>query len=258
MSKPSWSVVLHTHSRPCGSVTYLMVSLQAHSHSWTGWKAKGRWLWVAGDHLISLFAPIDRCLMRGNHVGGPEYSAGWEPCLLIATQISKVCSSLGTVVTYSSTSWTSFSDMTLLAPLWGLKYDINLTHPWATFIIRKIDSSSWSALAERVCLGPRAVLGKTWSLQPSPRSEKEQLRGRMSGISKGGWSGFLGLSTAPTSKCGGGHSSFLKEELEGEESKVRQQLLYEAGKEIPGSISSEILLLVFALALIRCWINMMW
>lgn len=27
--------------------------------------------------LISLSAPIDHCLMRGNHLDGPEYSAGW-------------------------------------------------------------------------------------------------------------------------------------------------------------------------------------
>lgn len=74
----------------------------------------------------------------------------------------------------------------------------------------------------------------------------------MSRISRGGWSRFLGLPTAPTSKCRGGRRSFLKEELEGEESKRRQQLLYEVGKEIPGSFPSEILLLVFALDLVRC------
>lgn len=54
------------------------------------------------------------------------------------------------------------------------------------------------------------MLGRIWSLQPSPRSEKEQLSGRMSGISKGGWSGFLGLPTAPRSKCRGGHKLLPK------------------------------------------------
>lgn len=54
-------------------------------------------------------------------------------------------------------------------------------------------------------------------------------------------------------KCRGRHKpSLLKEELEGEELKNRLQLLYEVREEIPGSIPSEILLLVFAVDLIRC------